>query len=55
VPVCCVVWQPQACKTLSVKKTVGRGDELVLESVLAEGSYGKALMLNPHVVCFVVW
>jgi hypothetical protein len=24
-----------------VKKTVGRGDELVLESVLGEGSYGK--------------
>lgn len=24
-----------------MKKTVGRGDELVLESVLGEGSYGK--------------
>lgn len=31
----------QACKSLAATKSVGRDAELVLESVLGEGSYGK--------------
>lgn len=31
----------QACKVLVTRRGVGRDDELILESVLGEGSYGK--------------
>jgi hypothetical protein len=37
----CAGFVLQACKALVTKKNVGRDDELVLESVLGEGSYGK--------------
>lgn len=39
----------QACKALVTKKNVGRDDELVLESVLGEGSYGKVRTLSQAV------